>query len=67
MISWKKDGQTLSERYITENDGIKVTGVTEEDKGNFSVRAMVQQTGRLQARVIKVEVHSKFEYYFYSK
>lgn len=57
VISWKKDGQTLSERYITESDGIKVTGVTEEDKGNFSVRAMVQQTGRFQARLIKVEVH----------
>lgn len=59
VISWKKDGQTLSERYVTESDGIKVTGVNEADKGNFSVRAMVQQTGRFQSRIIKVEVHGK--------
>lgn len=62
VISWKKDNQILSERYITESDGIKVTGVNEEDKGNFTVRAMVQQTGRFQALNINVEVHGKINY-----
>ncbi|GFT44023.1 fasciclin-2 [Nephila pilipes] len=56
-ITWQKDNQILSDRYIIENDGIKVTGATEEDKGEFSLRAMVQQTGKFQDRVIKVEVH----------
>ncbi|XP_015903524.1 fasciclin-2 isoform X2 [Parasteatoda tepidariorum] len=56
-IQWTKDNQLLTDRYIVENDGIKVTGVNEEDKGTFSLRAMVQQTGRFQNRKIKVEVH----------
>ncbi|CAL1264407.1 unnamed protein product [Larinioides sclopetarius] len=56
-ITWQKDSQILSDRYIIENDGIKVTGATEEDKGEYSLRAMVQQTGKFQDRVIKVEVH----------
>ncbi|KAF8792826.1 fasciclin-2-like isoform X1 [Argiope bruennichi] len=56
-ITWQKDNQILSDRYIIENDGIKVTGATEEDKGEYSLRAMVQQTGKFQDRVIKVEVH----------
>ncbi|GIY24720.1 fasciclin-2 [Caerostris extrusa] len=56
-ITWLKDGQILTDRYITENDGIKVTGATEEDKGEFALRAMVQQTGKFQDRIITVEVH----------
>ncbi|GBO35711.1 Fasciclin-2, partial [Araneus ventricosus] len=56
-ITWQKDSQILSDRYIIENDGIKVTGAAEEDKGEYSLRAMVQQTGKFQDRVIKVEVH----------
>lgn len=58
-ITWQKDNQLLADRYIIENDGIKVTGVTEDDKGDFSLRAMVQQTGKFQDRNIKVEVHGE--------
>ncbi|XP_035207265.1 fasciclin-2-like isoform X3 [Stegodyphus dumicola] len=57
-ISWFKDGQPVNpEQYKIEVDGVQVTGVTEEDKGDYSVRAMVSQTGRFQNREIKVEVH----------
>ncbi|KAG8196694.1 hypothetical protein JTE90_023205 [Oedothorax gibbosus] len=56
-ITWQKDNQLLADRYIIETDGIKVTGVNEKDKGDFSLRAMVQQTGKFQDRTIKVEVH----------
>ncbi|GBM83807.1 hypothetical protein AVEN_80834-1 [Araneus ventricosus] len=34
-ITWQKDSQILPDRYIIENDGIKVTGATSEVKENI--------------------------------
>ncbi|XP_054718779.1 fasciclin-2-like isoform X2 [Uloborus diversus] len=57
-VTWSKDNHPLGDdRHIVESDGVRVSAVTQEDKGQFVVRAMVSQTGRFLNRRIKVEVH----------
>lgn len=60
-ITWIKD-ESLPDasRYSIESAGIRIKGSTEErDQGTYTIMATVQETGGLETREIKVEVHSK--------
>lgn len=61
IISWLKDDRSLSEeRYVIENNGIRVRGtIDESDAGRYDVSARVEETGEVLYQLISVEVYGK--------
>ena len=61
IISWLKDDRPVSEdRYVIENNGIRVRGLIDEsDAGRFDVAARVEETGEVLYQLITVEVYGE--------
>lgn len=65
IISWLKDDRSLAEdRYVIENNGIRVRGVIDEsDAGRFDVAARVEETGEVLYQLISVEVYGESSFW----
>ena len=46
------------DRYVIETDGLLIKNVDYEDAGTYTCRARVLETGSLEERDIKLEVHT---------
>jgi len=59
IISWLKDDLPLhDDRYVIENNGIRVKGIVDEgDAGRFDVSARVEETGEVLYQLITIEVY----------
>lgn len=66
IISWQKDSFPLpDDRYVIENNGIRVRGVVDdEDAGRFDVAARVEETGDVLYQLITVEVYGMQTNYY---
>ncbi|GAB6027382.1 3-oxoacyl-[acyl-carrier-protein] synthase [Chamberlinius hualienensis] len=60
-INWAKNGHNLKpdDRCKHESNGIRCFPILESDKGVYSCRAVVSSTGRVDEKVISVEVYVK--------
>lgn len=60
-IEWKLNGEPVPQdgRHIIETDGLIIRNVRADDDGIYICRALVLETGQLQEKRIKVEVHTK--------
>jgi len=58
-IDWLKESLIIStgDRYVIETDGLLIKKVNREDAGTYTCRARVLETGSLEERDIKMEVH----------
>lgn len=60
IIDWLREGQRLTldsnSRYVLETDGLRINDVQESDDGQYTCRALVPATGKVDERVIRVEV-----------
>lgn len=65
IISWLKDDLPLhDDRYVIENNGIRVKGIVDEgDAGRFDVSARVEETGEVLYQLITVEVYGNHRFF----
>ncbi|KAI4463547.1 ctx-related type i transmembrane protein [Holotrichia oblita] len=60
IIDWLRGGQRITtdsnSRYIIETDGLQINNVQESDDGLYTCRALVTATGKVDERIIRVEV-----------
>ncbi|XP_014206810.1 fasciclin-2 isoform X2 [Copidosoma floridanum] len=61
MVDWLYNGEVIrtNDHYIIDTHALKIKNVQESDDGVYTCRASVPQTGQLEERVIRVEVHTR--------
>ena len=52
---------SIGDRYVIETDGLLIKGVDYNDAGTYTCRARVLETGSLEERDIKLEVHTTYK------
>lgn len=59
LVDWYKEDVRIQDggRFIKDTDGLLIQNVTAEDDGIYKCRAIVLDTGNIQDRDIRVEVH----------
>lgn len=59
LLEWyKEDNRIEGNGFVKEADGLLIQNVTAEDDGIYKCRAIVLDTGNIQDRDIRVEVHN---------
>ncbi|XP_050547079.1 fasciclin-2-like isoform X1 [Daktulosphaira vitifoliae] len=59
LVDWYREDTRIqdSSRFVKETDGLVIQNVTAEDDGIYKCRAIVLDTGNIQDKNIRVEVH----------
>ncbi|KAJ8687770.1 hypothetical protein QAD02_023564 [Eretmocerus hayati] len=60
-VDWLYNGDVIrtNDHYVIETHALKIKNVKDTDDGQYTCRASVPETGQLEERVIRVEVHIK--------
>ncbi|XP_011499152.1 PREDICTED: fasciclin-2 [Ceratosolen solmsi marchali] len=60
-VDWLYNGEVIrtNDHYVIETHALKIKNVKESDDGVYTCRASVTETGELQERTIRVEVHTR--------
>ncbi|XP_031789597.1 fasciclin-2 isoform X4 [Nasonia vitripennis] len=60
-VDWLFNGEVIrtNDHYVIETHALRIKNVKESDDGIYTCRASVEQTGELQERAIRVEVHTR--------
>uniref|UniRef100_A0ABD2XID3 Fasciclin-2 n=1 Tax=Trichogramma kaykai TaxID=54128 RepID=A0ABD2XID3_9HYME len=60
-VDWLYNGEVIrtNDHYVIETHALRIKNVKESDDGIYTCRASVPQTGELQERTIRVEVHTR--------